>query len=167
MPPPRPTSFWVRSAWSIRRPCASRHAQTSPLAPVTRTPTGGRSSEHPHGGVPKRAHRNTCVSDPLKHRCFRGCFRGVFQRGVSEGRFRGAFQRGVSDGRFRPLGGSPERFCVMYPGGNFLEIPPPEGPIGQGTSTARFLVRNQCRRWPRRPCGQLGVFIFSDDVGTT
>ena len=55
----------------------------------------------------------------------------------------------------------------MYPGGNFVKIPPPEGPIGQGTSTARFLVRNQCRRWPRRPCGQLGVIIFNDDVGKT
>ena len=77
------------------------------------------------------------------------------------------FQRGVSEGHFRPLGGSPERFCVMYPGGNFVKIPPPEGQIGQGTSTERFLFENQCRRWPRRPCGQLGVFIFSDDVGKT
>ena len=87
-----------------------------------------------------------------------GCFRGVFQRGVSAGCFRGCF---------RPLGGSPERFCVMYPGGNFVKIPPPEGQIGPGTSTERFLFENQCRRWPRRPCGQLGMFISSDDVGKT
>ena len=74
---------------------------------------------------------------------------------------------GVSEGCFRPLGGSPERFYVMYPGGNFVKIPPLEGQIGQGTSTERFLFENQCRRWPRRPCGQLGMIIFSDDVGKT
>ena len=96
-----------------------------------------------------------------------GCFRGVFQRGVSEGCFRRVFQRGVSEGCFRPLGGSPERVCVMSPGGNSVKIPPPEGQIGPGTSTERFRFENQCRRWPRRPCGQLGVFIFSDDVGKT
>ena len=55
----------------------------------------------------------------------------------------------------------------MYPGGSFVKIPPPEGRIGQGTSTERFLFENQCRRWPRRPRGQLGVFIFSDDFGKT
>ena len=47
------------------------------------------------------------------------------------------------------------------------KFPLTEGQIGQETSTERFLVRNQCRRWPRRPCGQLGVFIFNDDVGKT
>ena len=87
----------------------------------------------------------------------------MFQRGVSEGRFKW----GVSEGCFRPLGGSPERFCVMYPGGNFVKIPPPEAQSGEETSTERFPFENQCRRWPRRTCGQLGVFIFRDDVGQT
>ena len=91
-----------------------------------------------------------------------------FMRGaVAKVRFREVFQRGVSEGCFRPLGGSPERFCVMYPGCKFVKIPPPEGQIGQGTSTERFIFKNQCRRWPRRPCGQLGVFIFDGDVGKT
>ena len=66
----------------------------------------------------------------LKHRRFRPSETPVFQR---------VFQRGVSEGCFRPLGGFPEGFCVMYPGGNLVKIPHPEGQIGQGTSTERFV----------------------------
>ena len=110
--------------------------------------------------------RNQCRRWPRRPCGQLGVF--IFSDDVGKTLFPGGvFQRGVSEGCFRPLGGSPERFCVMYLGGNFVKIPPPEGQIRPGTSTERSPFENQCRRWPRRPCGQLGVFIFSDDVGKT
>ena len=165
----------MRGGLGRASPRRSRGRRGSPRpmgGPAARKSPGGPAGAWLRAGSALKHQRVRVSGTPAFQRVFQrgvseGCFGGVSQRGVSEGCFRGEFQRGVSEGCFRPLGGSPERLCVMHPGGHFVKIRLPEGHIGQETGTARFLVRNQCRRWPRRPCGQLGVFIFNDDVGKT
>ena len=101
-----------------------------------------------------------------------GCVRGVLQNGMSEWCLIWVFQRCFRE-CFKPLAGFPERFCVLYPGGTFVKVRLPEGQIGRGTSTERFLgeisaevasmplwatrrVHFQRRRWEHLVSG--GVF---------
>jgi hypothetical protein len=156
----------------LARPPLRPRAQASKGAPPThRAPRKPRSHPQPHTLTLPTTHPQpypiahrlpTCAprgcssrhleginTSGLKHLhlsgfqmgCFRGCVSKVSFTGLLRRGFQGAFERCL-----KPLGGPPQRFCVLCRASTFVNASASHRNIAQRASAARVLARNRCRR---------------------